>query len=157
MANPVRPPVLVVKVEREVARVGPAEPVAHYAKVVRPVSSLVGVESPVTVVARVERPVSSIVGATQVIGQEGPSGQSGPVGPQGPRGLSGSAVGGFYRHVQDVASATWVIPHNLGFNPGGVSVLDSAGTNVVGDIVYSDANTVTLNFSAPFAGTANLS
>lgn len=64
---------------------------------------------------------------------------------------------GFYRHIQDVPSADWVIVHNLGFYPGGSSVIDSAGSSVEGDIEYTDTSSLTLHFSAPFAGTANLS
>lgn len=61
-----------------------------------------------------------------------------------------------YHHQQFTASNTWVIHHNLNFNPN-VTVVDSAGTNVEGEIRYTDLNTVTLSFQAAFAGDAYLS
>lgn len=68
-----------------------------------------------------------------------------------------SQVGGadHYVHVQDVAAATWNVQHNLGKHPA-VSVVDSAGTEVNGDVVHIDAGSLTLNFSAPFSGRAYL-
>lgn len=61
-----------------------------------------------------------------------------------------------YVHNQGVASATWVITHNLGFYPN-VIVEDSGGTTVEGEVVYNSANQLTLTFSAPFGGIAYLS
>lgn len=58
---------------------------------------------------------------------------------------------------QAVASASWVIVHNLGFNPGGISVVDTAGNVVEGDVHYDSVNQITLTFSAPFSGHAYLS
>jgi hypothetical protein len=62
-----------------------------------------------------------------------------------------------YHHIQSTAATTWTIPHNLGFRPN-VTVEDSTGTDIVpGTIVYTDANTVTLTFSAAVGGDAYLS
>lgn len=61
-----------------------------------------------------------------------------------------------YRHIQTTASASWTIPHNLGFYPN-VAVVDSTGREVVGEIDYVDMNTVRLTFSAAFGGEAYLS
>lgn len=58
-------------------------------------------------------------------------------------------------YPQLTASAVWVIAHGLGNFPS-VTVLDSAGNTVFGEITYTDANTVTLTFSAAFTGTAYL-
>ena len=58
-----------------------------------------------------------------------------------------------YIHTQAVSSSSWVINHNMGKFPS-VSVVDSAGNEVVGDVVYGDINTVIVNFSAPFQGRA---
>lgn len=58
-------------------------------------------------------------------------------------------------HPQLVSSAVWVIGHGLGNFPS-VTVLDSSGNTVFGEITYTDANTVTLTFSAAFTGTAYL-
>lgn len=61
-----------------------------------------------------------------------------------------------YEHSQAIPSAEWVIAHNLGFRPN-VTVIDTLGRTVEGDIAYADLNTLTLSFSAGFAGTAYLS
>ena len=61
-----------------------------------------------------------------------------------------------YAHTQSVASATWTINHNLDFYPN-VTVVDSAGTIVEGEIAYTSRNQIVLTFSAAFSGTAYLS
>lgn len=58
-----------------------------------------------------------------------------------------------YIHHQGTASDTWVVKHNLGKNPA-VTVVDSAGTEVIGDVTHNDKNTVTIVFTAPFSGKA---
>lgn len=60
-----------------------------------------------------------------------------------------------YVHAQDAASLTWSITHNLGRFPS-VTVVDSAGTQVVGRVVYDSVNALTLTFSAAFSGKAYL-
>lgn len=91
----------------------------------------------------------------------GPQGSPGPAGPQGPPGVDGAdginADALTYTHVQAVASATWTIVHSLGTYLGGITVVDSAGTAVVGDVSYIDDSTVVITFAAPFTGTAYLS
>jgi hypothetical protein len=81
------------------------------------------------------------------VGQQGPSG---PLGPVGPRGVPG---GGVYTFEQNIPSAVWVIVHGFGtILP--VTVLDSSGQTVEGDVEYPDENTAIVTFSAPFAGIA---
>jgi hypothetical protein len=58
--------------------------------------------------------------------------------------------------VQGTAATVWVINHPLTFYPN-VTIVDSAGSQVEGSVVYTDADTVTVTFSAAFAGTAYLS
>lgn len=58
-----------------------------------------------------------------------------------------------YRHIQSVASATWTVPHNLSKRVC-VSVVDSAGDEVHGNIHYDSDNQVTITFSASFSGEA---
>ena len=65
-------------------------------------------------------------------------------------------VGGSYTHNQSTASATWTITHNLNFRPA-VSVVDSGGNHVIGDVNYVSVNVLTISFSAPFGGSAYLS
>jgi hypothetical protein len=79
--------------------------------------------------------------------------QSGLQGPPGPA----STLDRFaYVHNQNTPSDTWLIDHNLGWNPN-VTVIDSAGTTVEGDIEYLSENSLTLIFSSGFSGTAYLS
>jgi len=68
-----------------------------------------------------------------------------------------SLKGGRYEYAQSIASSVWVIAHNLGYYPGGITVIDTAGDMVIGSIVYNDINTLTITFSAAFSGTAYLS
>lgn len=60
-----------------------------------------------------------------------------------------------YRHVQMSASTTWVIVHNLAKFPS-VSIVDSIGDNIVGDVIYDSGNQVTVTFSAAISGEAYL-
>lgn len=58
-----------------------------------------------------------------------------------------------YVHNQVSVSATWVVNHNMNKFPS-VTVVDSAGTTVVGEITHDSINQATLTFSAPFSGQA---
>lgn len=62
-----------------------------------------------------------------------------------------------YTHIQSSPSTTWTITHNLGYNPGGVSVVDSAGSKMYGDVTYVNTNQIVVNFSAGFSGKAYIS
>lgn len=66
---------------------------------------------------------------------------------------SSGATDKTYRHVQAEASATWTINHNLGKRPT-ISIVDSAGTVVIGDVHYNSDAQCIASFSAPFAGEA---
>jgi hypothetical protein len=52
-----------------------------------------------------------------------------------------------YTHTQGSVSNTWVIVHNLGRFPS-VTVVDSGGTVVTGNVVYDSNNQITLTFFA---------
>lgn len=87
----------------------------------------------------------------------GQGGAVGPQGPQGPKGDTGEPSGPIaYAHTQGVSNSVWVIQHNLGFYPN-VTVVDSAGTIVEGEIEYTDVNNIRLTFSDSFSGKAYLS
>ncbi len=62
-----------------------------------------------------------------------------------------------YTHDQAIPSAIWTINHDLGYVPGGISIVDSAGSLVIGEITYITAVTVTVAFQSAFAGKAYLS
>lgn len=60
-----------------------------------------------------------------------------------------------YIHTQYNAETLWIVEHNLGKYPS-VTVVDSAGTKVHGNVQYIDQNKITLQFSQPFSGKAYL-
>lgn len=60
-----------------------------------------------------------------------------------------------YTHVQLSSSSTWDIIHNLNKMPS-VTVVDSAGTIVVGEINYINYNRLTIRFTSQFSGKAYL-
>ena len=72
------------------------------------------------------------------------------IGPPGPPGKVET-----YIHNQTTPSATWTITHGLGRYPA-VTIVDSAGRVVMGDVSYTDDNTVTIAFGAAFSGRAYL-
>ena len=61
-----------------------------------------------------------------------------------------------YVHDQLSSSALWQIFHNLNKYPN-ITIIDSAGTVVIGEIEYVSKNALTLRFSAEFSGKAYLS
>jgi hypothetical protein len=56
-------------------------------------------------------------------------------------------------HDQGVASAQWVVDHNLA-KKCSVTVVDSAGTVQIGQVTYNTDNRVTIDFQAAFSGKA---
>lgn len=112
---------------------------------------------PPTTVVRTDDTTTIV--ATATTGPQGPAGDDGPAGAQGPAGPAGpaGADGGSYSHDQVLPSATWIVAHNLGYRPGGIVVIDSAGSQVEGQITHDSANQLTLTFSSAFAGAAYLS
>lgn len=101
------------------------------------------------------------------------------VGPAGPAGLSAYEVavkngfvgteaewlaslstGGVRPYTtweQTSPSTEWVVAHNLGYNPGGVSVINSANEKVWAPVRYVDSNTLIISMSAAMSGTVYLS
>jgi len=60
-----------------------------------------------------------------------------------------------FTYIQSTSAAVWTITHNLGKRPS-ISVVDSAGTNVIGEVNHTNNNELTITFSAAFKGTAYL-
>lgn len=58
-------------------------------------------------------------------------------------------------YKQRVASSLWKIVHNLDKHPS-VTVVDSAGTTVYGEVDYTTTNSVQIRFMSAFSGTAYL-
>lgn len=76
-------------------------------------------------------------------------------GPQGPTGPPGADGDRSYTHNQSSPSATWTIAHNLSKFPS-VTIVDSAGTEMIGEIVHDSINHVTATFTTAFSGKAYL-
>lgn len=71
---------------------------------------------------------------------------------------SGSLSGGgdkSYEFNQLSPKKIWNIPHGLNKRPS-VTIVDSGGTEVKGDVKYDDNNNATISFTAAFAGMAYL-
>jgi len=60
-----------------------------------------------------------------------------------------------FEFTQGVPATTWNITHNLNKFPS-ITVIDTGNTVVTGEYNYTSKNTVTLTFSAAFAGKAYL-
>lgn len=58
-------------------------------------------------------------------------------------------------HTQAIPAISWEITHNLGKFPS-VSIVDSANSEVIGEVVYNSNNQLTVSFSAAFSGKAYL-
>lgn len=61
-----------------------------------------------------------------------------------------------FKYTQGTPSTSWAITHNLNGYPA-VTVVDSAGSVVIGQVTYSNSNNLIINFSAAFSGIAYLS
>lgn len=102
----------------------------------------------------------TVNGSTEVIelGVQGPQGAVGPQGvqgAQGPQGIPGAASGS-YRHVQAVPATVWTVDHNLSGRLN-VTVVDSTGREVMGEVRYLNDNQIELTFTAAFSGEAYVS
>ena len=92
---------------------------------------------------------STEVRVLEVVGV-GHQGIQGEQGIQGPPGMDLA-----YIHNQLAPSDTWLITHNLDKFPS-VSIVDSAGSLVIGDVDYININNITVIFTAAFGGKAYL-
>ncbi len=72
----------------------------------------------------------------------------GPMGPPGPGAET-------YIHTQMVPQSIWIISHNLDRYPS-VTIVDSAGTVVIGDMEYVTSNEIRVSFTSEFSGKAYL-
>jgi hypothetical protein len=99
-----------------------------------------------------------------VPGQRGPQGAAGAVGPTGATGSTGATgatgpagtSGGSFVYTPADARDVYTITHNLGYQPN-VMVVDSFGTEYLGQIVYTNSNSLTITFTSAVYATAYLS
>lgn len=61
----------------------------------------------------------------------------------------------YFRHSQAFPSDFWMIEHNLSKLPS-VTISDTSGNEIEGEVIHIDLNSLTVAFSAPFAGYADL-
>jgi hypothetical protein len=61
-----------------------------------------------------------------------------------------------FEYTQSTPSSSWTINHNMRFHPA-VTVVDSGGTHVMGEVTYTSLNQVNVTFTSPFSGKAYLS
>ena len=66
-----------------------------------------------------------------------------------------SLEGSYLRWVAPSALSIWLIPHGMGRRPA-VSTLDDDGNQIFGEVQHLDANTVSITFSSPVLGSAEL-
>lgn len=74
---------------------------------------------------------------------------------EGPQGAAGPAQLDSLTFNQNTSSALWTIAHNLGKFPS-VTVFDSAGSQMEGDVKQINNDELTITFGAAFAGVAYL-
>lgn len=70
-------------------------------------------------------------------------------------GINQGSSGNTYIYTQPSAKNIWVISHNMNKYPS-VTVVDSAGSVVVGEVVYNNTNQITITFIGSFSGKAYL-
>jgi hypothetical protein len=98
-----------------------------------------------------------ITGAQGIQGLTGEQGFTGAQGTQGITGIQGERgpMAESYTHEQAIPLAVWVVNHPLLRMPS-VAIVDSAGSNVEGEIRYDSNTQITITFSAAFSGYAYL-
>ena len=95
---------------------------------------------PVSETVAIVRPVEKQTSVIEV-------GIRGLQGPQGPQGDSGDK-----NYTQEFTFTDEItVTHNLNKRPA-VTIVDSAGTEIIGTVEYVDANTLTVLFTNPFTG-----
>ena len=120
-----------------------------------PTVSIVSVPAVQTVTQLAGSGLQGIAGPTGPLGLTGSTGPAGPTGAIGPTGLTGPSGDLSYQFVQGPASVDWLITHNLGKFPS-VTVVDSSGEEVEGEVKYLNNNSLRVIFSAAFTGNAYL-
>jgi hypothetical protein len=111
------------------------------------VSQTVVVAAKDTAVVTVEKVRTAVVERAQPFSTVVTRGVPGPPGPPGPGG------GSTYTHTQAIPLAVWTAAHNLGRYPS-VSVVDTLGRQVFGDVTWVDENIVQITHGSAIAGKA---
>lgn len=90
-------------------------------------------------------------------GDKGDPGAKGDKGDKGDPGAPGSGTGGFLMEASFASPSTqWVIEHNQGTFGVSVETFLPNGTPIEGNVLYPDANTVTIDWYYPTSGLARV-
>jgi hypothetical protein len=104
------------------------------------------IEDEVVNVSPVEESIATVEVNVGEIGPPGPQGEQGPAGPEGPAG------GEDLNYIHNFTFEDTVdVQHNLGKYPA-VTVFDSAGEEVEGEVDHIDINRLIISFTNPFTG-----
>jgi len=118
--------------------------------------TIVSEENSINVSSNINEIVVADVG---IQGPPGPQGVTGTTGAKGDKGDTG-ATGGIgplaFVFEQQSNSASWNVVHNLGYYPN-VSIKEYGNKTVEGEVVYINANSLTILFSVAISGYAYLS
>ncbi len=68
-------------------------------------------------------------------------------------GLSGDKT---FTHTQTASAASWTINHNLGKKPSVTVTTLATGAQVIGEVTYTNNNTLVVSFAAAVSGIAHL-
>lgn len=73
--------------------------------------------------------------------------------------VGGNSTARAYQHSQPVAATVWTIPHNLGFDPAGLAVINTDGVVIDDPAVQylTPGQVLRISFDTAVAGTAYLS
>ncbi len=81
------------------------------------------------------------------------------IGIAGPKGDPGTASTGAFVHTQLIPATVWTVEHDLGFNPAGITVVDTDNYQLddFGVEYLIDGQTLRLTFDIAVSGAAYLS
>ena len=104
------------------------------------------------VIESLERHVVIVDEKTVDVVEVATQGPPGATGAKGDPGLTSPP----FEHEQSVPSATWVIHHGLGRYPAAVLCADTAGTQILGGVHLDSIDQVTVTYTAPVGGKAQV-
>lgn len=123
-------------------------------------ATLVVTTEPVVQTVQISQGLAGPAGPTGPEGPAGPAGATGPTGPAGSGGvtefngrtgnvsLEESDITAVNTYSQEfmIPTASATVTHNLGCYPS-VTIVNTSGDTIVGDVQYLDSNTVLISFT----------
>lgn len=74
----------------------------------------------------------------------------------GLKGEPGNFNTAIFNYVQSSPASSWLINHNLGYQPTIVKVKSVGGVEVEAEVIHINNNQVQINFNTNFAGSAQM-